>query len=78
MQKSDLQSAAYATLLKSQPHTGLQIHCTLTKHFPRRTSPDGCFCIDIQSLKFLKLNFLKRNLLKVKTHETIILIDCDR
>ena len=71
--------AAYTTLLKSHPHTGspLQIRCTLTKHAPRRTSPKGCFCIDIQLVKILKLDFVKRNLLKVKTHETIVLIDCD-
>ena len=60
-------------------HTGspLQIRCTLTKHAPRGRSPEGCFCIDIQLVKILKLDFVKRNLLKVKTHETIVLIDCD-
>ena len=80
MQKSDLQRAAYATLLKSHPRTGSppQIHCILTKTSPRRTSPEGCFCIDVQLVKILKLGFVKRNLLKVKTHEIIVLIDWDR
>ena len=67
--KSDPQRATYATLLKSHPRT---------PSFPRRTSPEGCFCIDIQLVKILKLDFVRRNLLKVKTHETIVLIDCDR
>ena len=80
MRKSDPHRAAYATLLKSHPRTGSppQIRCTLTKHSPRRTSPEGCFCSDIQLVKILKLDFVRRNLLKVKTHETIALIDCDR
>ena len=68
MRKSDLQRAAYATLLKSYPRTGSppQIHCTLTEHLPRRTSSEGSFCIDIQLLKILKLDFVKRNLLLSK------------
>ena len=79
MRKSDPHRAAYATLLKSHPRTDspLQIRCTLTEHSPRRTSPEDCF-FDIQLVKTLKLDFVKRILLKVKAYETIVLIDCNR
>ena len=94
MRKDNPQRAVYTTLLKSHSRTGStpQIRWTLTEHSPRRTSPDGCFCVDIQKVKILKSDFVKRNLLKVKTHvdvikrnllkvktrETIVLIGCDR
>ena len=33
---------------------------------PRRTSPEGCFCIDIQLVKNLKLDFVRKKLSKSK------------
>ena len=67
------------TLLNHTSHWSFPINSLYThRKPPRRIFLESRFCTDIQLVKILKLDFVKRNLLKVKTHETIVLIGCNR
>ena len=60
------------TLLNHTSHWSFPINSLYThRKPPRRIFLESRFCTDIQLVKILKLDFVKRNLLKVKTHETI-------